>query len=239
MSPLMMESLFINRHYDHHESTPLLGGQRKRLDLSSDDDDDDDDNDDRHHDNNTIHRNKRKKISWRLSYAQKRVIKCSVAYMLGSLFTFVPILNQLVGGSMAASHLAATVTVFFNPAKTIGGMVEAAGYGWLFTVCALILCMISLWVNDLLLNDGRYLLSYGLTLGVWIGVSSFVIAYFKGLMNKPSTGTGINYIISHCHHDNITHIQHASSSSSSSCSIGSCLHHYPIHTCQRGFSGSQ
>ncbi|KAJ8663220.1 hypothetical protein O0I10_001397 [Lichtheimia ornata] len=179
----------LERHYDHHESTPLLGGQRKRLDLSSDDDDDDDDNDDRHHDNNTIHRNKRKKISWRLSYAQKRVIKCSVAYMLGSLFTFVPILNQLVGGSMAASHLAATVTVFFNPAKTIGGMVEAAGYGWLFTVCALILCMISLWVNDLLLNDGRYLLSYGLTLGVWIGVSSFVIAYFKGLMNKPSTGT--------------------------------------------------
>lgn len=191
----MMESLF-SRH-DHNEATPLLGGQRKRLDLSSDDDDDDDDND---RPGNTIHRNNNKMwkkiLSWRLSYAQKRVIKCSVAYLLGSLFTFVPTLNQLVGGSMAASHLAATVTVFFNPAKTIGGMVEAAGYGWLFTVCALILCVISLWVNDYLLNDGQYLTSYGLTLGVWIGISSFVIAYFKGLMNKPSTGTG-NFIIAH------------------------------------------
>ncbi|KAI7848907.1 Fusaric acid resistance protein-like-domain-containing protein [Circinella umbellata] len=126
---------------------------------------------------------------FKLTYPQKMVIKCSTAYMLGSLFTFVPFLNNWVGGERVASHLAATVTVFFNPAKTVGGMVEAAGYGWLFTVCALVLCLTSVSINNILLAQERYYLCYGLTLVVWIGISSFIIAYFKGRTNKPSTGT--------------------------------------------------
>ncbi|KAI8150419.1 Fusaric acid resistance protein-like-domain-containing protein [Fennellomyces sp. T-0311] len=183
-------SSYLDQQRRHHESntappatesSPLLQQQKKKttvVDVSDEDDDEE-----ATFERRTIRR-------WfKLTYPQKMVIKCSMAYMLGSLFTFVPQLNTWVGGQAVASHLAATVTVFFNPAKTVGGMVEAAGYGWLFTVAALILCLVSVSLNNILYAQGHYLLSYGLTLGVWIGASSFIIAYFKGRMNRPSTGT--------------------------------------------------
>ena len=189
-----------------NESSPLLPKSQQqqqqlanKLSISIESDEDDEDNstdsvDNRNNQSSTItaiiNRYYQRMKKFKLTYPQKMVIKCSTAYMLGSLFTFVPFLNSWVGGELVASHLAATVTVFFNPAKTVGGMVEAAGYGWLFTVCALVLCLTSVSINNILLAQERYYLCYGLTLGVWIGVSSFVIAYFKGRMNKPSTGTG-------------------------------------------------
>ncbi|KAI9493379.1 Fusaric acid resistance protein-like-domain-containing protein [Zychaea mexicana] len=174
----------------HQQSEP--NQQQQPVSIESDDDDDDDGKSSSSGGNRAtsmLSYYRHRLMRFKLTYPQKMVIKCSTAYMLGSLFTFVPFLNTWVGGDMVASHLAATVTVFFNPAKTVGGMVEAAGYGWLFTVCALVLCLTSVSINTILISQGRFWLSYGLTLGVWIGLSSFVIAYFKGRMNRPSTGT--------------------------------------------------
>jgi hypothetical protein len=73
----------------------------------------------------------------KLTHQQKQVLKCSIAYFIGSLFTFIPALNSLVGHNRTSSHIIATTTVFFNPAKTIGGMIEAAGYGWGYVLFAL------------------------------------------------------------------------------------------------------
>ncbi|KAI9259639.1 Fusaric acid resistance protein-like-domain-containing protein [Phascolomyces articulosus] len=197
-----------NQHHNnrnHDESSPLLQKKKQQpikqqspISIESDEDEDSSGSSHHRHDHDETMNQKQPTIiarcyhrilQFKLTYPQKMVIKCSTAYMLGSLFTFVPFLNDWVGGPLVASHLAATVTVFFNPAKTVGGMVEAAGYGWLFTLCALVLCLASVSLNNILFAQGRYFLSYGLTLGIWIGISSFIIAYFKGRMNKPSTGT--------------------------------------------------
>jgi hypothetical protein len=79
----------------------------------------------------------------KLTHSQKQVLKCSIAYFIGSLFTFIPALNSLVGHNRTSSHIIATTTVFFNPAKTIGGMIEAAGYGWGYVLFAL---SVSYWI---------------------------------------------------------------------------------------------
>lgn len=61
----------------------------------------------------------------------KNILKCVLAYYIGELFTFVPFLSDLVGapwdvdGPVRNAHVVATVTVYFMPARTIGGMVEA------------------------------------------------------------------------------------------------------------------
>ncbi|KAF7732052.1 hypothetical protein EC973_007157 [Apophysomyces ossiformis] len=140
----------------------------------------------------------RPKPSWMtLSHKQKMVLKCSFAYALGSLFTFVPALNALIGGSSVASHMAATVTVFFNPAKSVGGMVEAAGYGWIFTIAALSISLGSLATSTYLHELGYHIMAGVVTLGFWLAGSTFVIAFLKAHVNKPSllTGSGLAFIV--------------------------------------------
>ncbi|KAL0146159.1 hypothetical protein V8B55DRAFT_1593501 [Mucor lusitanicus] len=125
-----------------------------------------------------------------LSYKQKMVLKCSFAYLLGSLFTFVPFLNSMLGTAKISSHVIATVTVFFNPSKTVGGMVEAAGYGLLYTVCALLLSLMSMLVAIYLRSEDYYVTSCCVTLGFWLAGSTFVLSFIKAHYNKPSIGTG-------------------------------------------------
>ncbi|GAN05837.1 conserved hypothetical protein [Mucor ambiguus] len=125
-----------------------------------------------------------------LSYKQKMVLKCSFAYLLGSLFTFVPLLNSMLGTAKISSHVIATVTVFFNPSKTVGGMVEAAGYGLLYTVCALLLSLMSMLIAIYLRSEDYYVTSCCVTLGFWLAGSTFVLSFIKAHYNKPSIGTG-------------------------------------------------
>ncbi|KAI8647527.1 hypothetical protein BD408DRAFT_378306 [Parasitella parasitica] len=125
-----------------------------------------------------------------LSYRQKMVLKCSFAYLLGSLFTFVPMLNSMLGTANISSHVIATVTVFFNPSKTVGGMVEAAGYGLLYTVCALLISLLSMLVAIYLRSQDYYVTSCCVTLGFWLAGSTFVLSFIKAHYNKPAIGTG-------------------------------------------------
>lgn len=125
-----------------------------------------------------------------LSHQQKMVLKCSFAYLLGSLFTFVPVLNQMLGSARLSSHVIATVTVFFNPSKRVGGMVEAAEYGLLYTVCALLLSLLSMVVAIYLRSEDFYVTSCCVTLGFWLAGSTFVLSFIKAHYNKPSIGTG-------------------------------------------------
>lgn len=130
-----------------------------------------------------------------LTTGQQQVLKCSLAYLLGSLFTFVPVLHDWInhggnGGNQVASHMAATVTVFFNPAKSVGGMVEAAGLGWIMTLGALSVCLASLWTTDYWMNTNPYL-AYGMTLFGWLLTSTLFLAFLKAQYSRrPSVGTG-------------------------------------------------
>jgi len=53
------------------------------------------------------------------------IMKCSLAYLLASLATFVPAFSGLIGHSQDSKHMVATVTVWFHPARSIGSMHEA------------------------------------------------------------------------------------------------------------------
>ncbi|KAG2191988.1 hypothetical protein INT47_000780 [Mucor saturninus] len=200
------------RHSKSKETTRLLPHDDKNLhmplSLSSDSEDNDHDDDD----NNITYPSKRssggmvkrlyrKLNQWQhhhltLSHQQKMVLKCSFAYMIGSLFTFVPTLNALCGTHIA-SHMAATVTVFFNPAKSVGGMVEAAGFGWLYTLAALTLSIASMYTTDFFLEHQMPTTAAVISLGVWLAGSTFVISYLKAKINTPSilTASGLAFII--------------------------------------------
>ena len=62
--------------------------------------------------------------SFLISDIGKGVFKCSVAYFLGSLATFVPILRDFLG-QQDGKHIVATITVYFHPARSLGSMFDA------------------------------------------------------------------------------------------------------------------
>ncbi|KAI7873761.1 hypothetical protein K492DRAFT_211962 [Lichtheimia hyalospora FSU 10163] len=126
---------------------------------------------------------------WELTTAQRQVLKCSFAYFLGSLFTFVPMLNALIGNNRVSSHLVATATVFFNPAKSLGGMVEAAAYGWGYTLSATAVCLGSMVTTDFFIDHGYDVVAHTLSLLLWLAGPTAVIAFFKAHWNKPPVAT--------------------------------------------------
>ena len=58
------------------------------------------------------------------------VLKCSLAYFLGSLATFIPAISAFLG-YQDGKHVVATVTVYFHPARSKGSMLRAL-------ICALL-----------------------------------------------------------------------------------------------------
>lgn len=52
------------------------------------------------------------------------VLKYSLAYFIGSLATFIPAISSILG-HQDGKHMVATVTVYFHPARSQGGMVKA------------------------------------------------------------------------------------------------------------------
>lgn len=125
-----------------------------------------------------------------LTPQQKSVLKCSFAYFVGSLFTFVPALNGFIGNNRVSSHLVATATVFFNPAKTLGGMVEASAYGWGYTLFALSVCLGSMATTDYFIDQKLTLVAHLLSLLFWLAGATFIVSFLKAHWNKPPVATG-------------------------------------------------
>ncbi|CAI4212273.1 unnamed protein product [Parascedosporium putredinis] len=62
--------------------------------------------------------------AWLRSPNGKAVLKCSLAYVLGTTATFwEPFADFL--GRLDGKHIVATITVYFHPARTVGSMLEA------------------------------------------------------------------------------------------------------------------
>ncbi|KAH8825581.1 hypothetical protein DL96DRAFT_1711406 [Flagelloscypha sp. PMI_526] len=146
----------------------------------------------------------------------KNVLKCSVAYLLASLFTFIPALSLLIHDltpwmddkerkASASAHMVATVAVYFNPAKTLGGMVEADAFCFIGLVYSVIISLLSLLmfrgVRHLAENPHPHynenvvvgLVHTGIIL--WIGLSMSAIAFMKVYLNKPSFNTACSMTV--------------------------------------------
>ncbi|KAF9792510.1 Fusaric acid resistance protein-like-domain-containing protein, partial [Thelephora terrestris] len=133
-----------------------------------------------------------------LSPLHRKILKCAVAYFIGSLFTFNPTLSGLItsvistGDESAPSqsgHMVATVTVYFNPAKTIGGMFEADKYcllGVLFAGLISLSSMSTYWTLEE--YEGLDWLADTLAL-LLIGIGICALAWTKSWMNRPSFNT--------------------------------------------------
>jgi uncharacterized membrane protein YgaE (UPF0421/DUF939 family) len=64
-----------------------------------------------------------------LSDLGRGIFKCALAYLLGSLATFIPPFSGLFGRS-DSKHMVATITVYFHPARSLGSMLEALMLAW-------------------------------------------------------------------------------------------------------------
>lgn len=74
------------------------------------------------------------------------VFKCSIAYLLGSMATFVPQIAALLG-QQDGKHMVATITVYFHPARSIGSMFEAMICAALAFIYAVFICFSSMGVS--------------------------------------------------------------------------------------------
>ncbi|KAJ7240156.1 Fusaric acid resistance protein-like-domain-containing protein [Mycena haematopus] len=128
----------------------------------------------------------------------RNIFKCAIAYFVASLFTFSPYLSGLIHNfpaygdaehrPTAIGYLAATVAVHFNPAKTMGGMIEADLYCFVAVVYSTFICLSSMtifWWLETKPGPVWELVANTLVI-VWIGVSMSVVAWMKVWMANPS-----------------------------------------------------
>lgn len=149
--------------------------------------------------------------SFRLQWtpATQAVLKCSIAYLIASFFTFIPVfahfLSQTtqtdVSGRVTqrpaySAHMVATIVVYFHPARSVGSMILADKYCLFLamlsaSVCALAMATISVFDHYL---PTRHL--FGIRVGellvlvLWIGAALGGLAWTKQWMNNPSYNTG-------------------------------------------------
>ncbi|KAK6542978.1 hypothetical protein TWF694_006910 [Orbilia ellipsospora] len=77
---------------------------------------------------------------WKLRY----VFKCSLAYLLGSLATYIPLFAALFGKN-DGKHMVATVAVYFHPARTRGSMTEATIFATIAVLYSFLVSAGTLW----------------------------------------------------------------------------------------------
>lgn len=132
----------------------------------------------------------------------KNILKCSVAYFFASLFTLHPYLSNFFGdltsygsgysGPSPTGHMIATISVYYNPAKTIGGMVEADTFcfiGWLYSAYVCLTGMsLFWWLNDQPGSDGIQ----DFVLILWVGLSMWGLSWMKVWLSKPTFNSACN-----------------------------------------------
>ncbi|KAF5374581.1 hypothetical protein D9757_010158 [Collybiopsis confluens] len=134
-----------------------------------------------------------------VSVLHRNIFKCAVAYFIASLFTFNPYLagfmSDLVNYGtgthkpLPSGHMVATVAVYFNPAKSMGGMIEAdffCLFGILYSAFICLSSMTVFWWLDV--QPGWEWLADALAV-VWVGVGMSFLAWMKVYMANPQFNT--------------------------------------------------
>ena len=115
----------------------------------------------------------------------KGVFKCSIAYFLGSLATFVPFVAGMLG-QQDGKHLVATITVYFHPARSGGSMLEAILCAIIAFVYAVFICFTSMGVSILF---GRkfdlLILGHVIVLIVFCGGGLGFVGWVKQRLGSP------------------------------------------------------
>lgn len=114
------------------------------------------------------------------------VLKCTLAYFLGSLATFVPAIAALLGHRHDSTHLVATVTVYFHPSRSKGSMYKALICAFLAFLYAAFISITSMCVTTFF-QDTLHLLPLGhaLVLIVFCGGGLGFIGWTKHRLGDP------------------------------------------------------
>lgn len=112
------------------------------------------------------------------------VLKCSLAYILGSLATFVPAISGLLGRN-DGKHMVATITVYFHPARSAGSMMEAILLAFAAFLYAAFVSFTSMAVS--VAFDSQHLLIVGhvLVLVMFCGGGLGLVGWTKQRLGNP------------------------------------------------------
>ncbi|ESU16544.1 hypothetical protein FGSG_09900 [Fusarium graminearum PH-1] len=118
------------------------------------------------------------------------VLKCVLAYVLGSLGTFFPPLTAFLG-NRDGKHVSATITVYFHPARTVGSMLEASVIAFVAVFYAETISVLSMGIAIAMRSQfGLTGAAHALILIVCIGGGLGFVGWVKQKLNSPLVNVG-------------------------------------------------
>ncbi|CAN9471943.1 unnamed protein product [Alternaria alternata] len=112
------------------------------------------------------------------------IFKCSLAYVLGSLATFVPAIAGLLGKN-DGKHIVATITVYFHPARSAGSMIEAVILAFAAFMYAAFVSFSSMAVSAYFGNHDLLVLGHVIVLVVFCGGGLGLVGWTKQKLGNP------------------------------------------------------
>ncbi|KAI9762528.1 MAG: hypothetical protein M4579_000331 [Chaenotheca gracillima] len=126
----------------------------------------------------------RRAWSFTTSRTGQGILKCSLAYFLGSLATFVgPIASFL--GHQDGKHIVATITVYFHPARSQGSMHEAIFLAMMAFVYLSAISFASMGVSVGFNEVGLQVLGHAIVLIVFCGGGLGFVGWLKQRLDNP------------------------------------------------------
>ncbi|CAI6085782.1 unnamed protein product [Clonostachys chloroleuca] len=124
-------------------------------------------------------------LYWFNSPQGRGVLKCTMAYTIASLATFVTPVAHLLG-KPGGKHVVATITVYFHPARTTGSMIEAVIIAIVAIAYAEVICLLSM-ATSVLFGAvwGMVTLAHVLVVVLFFGGAFGFMGWVKQKMENP------------------------------------------------------
>lgn len=119
-----------------------------------------------------------------ISTMGQSILKCSLAYLIGSLATFVGPIAALLGVN-DGKHIVATVTVYFHPARSAGSMLEAVVLALIAFSYAAFVSLTSMAVSAFFGRHGLLALGHAIVLVVFCGGGLGLVGWLKQRLGSP------------------------------------------------------
>jgi gas vesicle protein len=117
------------------------------------------------------------------------ILKCTIAYILGSLATFVPAIAGLLGRN-DGKHIVATITVYFHPARSAGSMLEAVMIAFAAFSYATFVSFSSMAVSAYFGGHNQLVLGHIIVLIVFVGGGLGLVGWTKHKLGNPLVNVG-------------------------------------------------
>ncbi|KAK2594380.1 hypothetical protein QQS21_007886 [Conoideocrella luteorostrata] len=122
---------------------------------------------------------------WLDSQGGHDVLKCTLAYLLGSTATLWPALSDFLG-HRDGKHIVATLTVYFHPARTVGSMLEAVLIAIVAVAYAEVVCLLSMVAGIASrTSTGSVVPAHAVVLIIFVGGGLGFVGWVKQRMSQP------------------------------------------------------